>query len=107
MTKGRRSNEARRNRRLAGRHGGGTQAGNTRAQAVAILAAKKVPTTRVPWWRRVAQRIQRIFTDLEATVAPRRASTKLERQIHAMSQLHQARGTHAQTKQVAQRRQRR
>ena len=49
MPKGRRSNERRRNRRLADRKGGGTQGGSMKVR----------PELKVGWWRRLRDRFRR------------------------------------------------
>jgi hypothetical protein len=82
MPKGRGSNEARRNRRLAGRSGGGSQSGRTRTQILARLPEEK----RTGWWRRVKEWARRRFMDVEATVAPKRAMRRVERLHHQRKQ---------------------
>lgn len=86
MPKGRGSNEARRNRRLAGRSGRGTQSGSLRSQFT---------PARRSWWDRTKEWWVEKFRDAEAAVAPKRASRRAESLIHEQRSVGQVKQTRA------------
>lgn len=88
MPKGRGSNEARRNRRLAGRSGRGTQAGSLRSQFT-------IKPARRSWWHRTKEWWAEKLRDAEAAVAPKRASRRVESMIHEQRSVGQVKATRA------------
>jgi hypothetical protein len=87
--KGRGSNEARRNRRLSGRNGGGTQSGKLRSQLVVTTAVRR------SWWERTKEWWAEKFRDAEATVAPRRAMRRAERTVYEQKSVGEMKQTQA------------
>lgn len=100
MPKGRGSNEARRNHRLAGRRGGGTQAGITKAE----FASRQATAPRLGWWKRTKLWLERTLFDVEVKVAPKRALRRLERRVH---EKHTVSALRSDIRQVTHRQQRR
>ena len=76
MPKGRGSNEARRNRRLAGRHGGGTQSGSLLYHMPYTAPDVRSPS-RGKWWRAITKR-----RDLAIAKATLRRAERPPRRAH-------------------------
>ena len=85
MPKGRGSNEARRNRRTAGRNGGWQSGYRYQAGIERQLETRSWRpwwnTPKVSWWKRVLESLKKVGRSIEANVSPARATRRLENQI--------------------------
>jgi hypothetical protein len=91
MPKGRRTNNRHKRKRLpvgAEFVSRGTQSGSLRSQSTIAPARRS-------WWDRTKEWWAEKFRDAEATVAPKRASRRVERMIHEQRSVGQMKQTRA------------
>lgn len=122
MTKGRGAQARRQNKRPT-RRGSGTMSGRRRPSAMAMAAQTRewranasfhlrpritISPRRPSWWRRMVSAIKRTAFNVEASVAPTRASRRIEAQVARMkainAQGHQDRAVLAHQRRLSGRR---